>query len=140
MKLQIPSSPPKSCPLQVNDIVEIIKKSGMAPSQYNRQPWKFSFDVESGSLSCKRNSEVVLSKLDPYRYYELFSIGSAVENLCLAARHDYKVKEDLTWLQTTESPKETVCTLTFKAMTEDEKTSSKLVTPLVRRNEMEGVS
>lgn len=76
--------------------------------------------MNNGVLHCKRNGEVILPKLDAFRFYELFSIASAVENICLTSLFEFQCAPKLTWTQVKDVPTETICSIRFEGLSDEQ--------------------
>lgn len=67
------------------DFIQIAGYAGKAPSGHNTQPWKFH--ITDNGISVLPNLEVALPFVDGDNRELFISLGCAVENLCISARH-----------------------------------------------------
>jgi hypothetical protein len=70
---------------QMQQIKEIIRYATLAPSGHNTQPWKFSID--GSSIRIFPDFTRQLPVVDPDHRELYISLGCALENLVIAARH-----------------------------------------------------
>ena len=68
-----------------SDIKEILRYAAMAPSGHNTQPWLFS--IEKNVITMHPDYSKRLPVVDPDDHALFISLGCALENLIIAARH-----------------------------------------------------
>ncbi|MFF6996319.1 Acg family FMN-binding oxidoreductase [Streptomyces sp. NPDC008313] len=65
----------------------LLAAATAAPSIHNTQPWRFRLDVATGILQVRAVPERALPRTDPNRCAQHLSVGAALYNLRVAARH-----------------------------------------------------
>ncbi|MFD8589614.1 Acg family FMN-binding oxidoreductase [Streptomyces sp. NPDC059637] len=74
-------------PLGEAALRKLVLAAEAAPSIHNSQPWRFRYHPDTGALTVHSVEERVLPHLDPLGHALHLSIGAALFNLCVAARH-----------------------------------------------------
>jgi hypothetical protein len=74
-------------PLNAASLEQLVSAAAAAPSVHNTQPWRFRLCAETATLEVRAVPERSLRAIDPTGRALLVSVGAAVFNLKVAARH-----------------------------------------------------
>jgi len=74
-------------PLDATSLEQLVSAAAAAPSIHNTQPWRFRLRPETDTLEVRAVPERSLRATDPTGRALLVSVGAAVFNLKVAARH-----------------------------------------------------
>jgi hypothetical protein len=74
-------------PLDAPSLEQLVSAAAAAPSIHNTQPWRFRLRPETATLEVRAVPERSLRATDPTGRALLVSVGAAVFNLKVAARH-----------------------------------------------------
>lgn len=92
-----------------DQITELVRFATQAPSSHNTQPWRF--ELHDGSVSVRADTDRWLEVADRDKRELFISLGCAVENLVIAARHEGREPE--VTLHADSETGETVATVSF---------------------------